>query len=453
MLKTLISKGFARIGGGRNPFTELILALQPSSKKSAFTLTELVVTMIVITLVVTITLPLTKKKMEKVDYFSYYMGYETVKSITTEVLDKVLNNTNDNGCSLELNGTCYQAPFNPPAYTWNNCDYYWSSTDPEDIATMNEFGVGCLHPNYGTQDYLVGALQACGGVDKFPTMAQIAEIANYLYNTDDVSTNNQVNTPWDSEKIAALGISFNEYGGFLVWGSDYPNFRFFNSDCTGTDTSYVASRADPSIYAFCIGENSDTKTPPASLLEAMSALFNNGMSTTVTTTTVASVQSAATSRDFSTLAPHLTLTNGLRIYIGSDYAEIDDLNDSTNENDRVGFILYVDVNGKSGKSLLFEDIFPFYLVKSGKVIPAYNPAIATGPISDAYLGVNVIYDSFSEDQRTVKLLLKDANFKKAACVTGYVTASTYCDGEVQYDICKDMAHDCRMIIKKPIKIF
>ena len=60
-------------------------------KKFAFTLTELVITMIIITLVIMVTLPLTKKKMEKVDTYSYYMGYVLAKEIAVLLDESMLS--------------------------------------------------------------------------------------------------------------------------------------------------------------------------------------------------------------------------------------------------------------------------------------------------------------------------------------------------------------------------
>ena len=46
--------------------------------------------------------------------------------------------------------------------------------------------------------------------------------------------------------------------------------------------------------------------------------------------------------------------------------EIAQLKDSVDEDDRVGFVVYVDIDGKRSKTRLYDDVFPFYLTKSGK---------------------------------------------------------------------------------------
>ncbi len=150
----------------------------------------------------------------------------------------------------------------------------------------------------------------------------------------------------------------------------------------------------------------------------------------------------------------MVLSNGLRLYI-SDYGTISDLSDSTDEGDGTGFVLYIDVNGSDGDSVLWSDVFPFYLTTSGKVIPAYNNEADNyaGAANKEHLNMNVLYDAYSSSEREVKLLIKDSNYKRAACVTGYVTSSKYCSEYSQYDLCKTGYHDCRFIVNKPFKLF
>ena len=403
-------------------------------KKSAFTLTELVVAMVVITLVVTVTLPLTKRKMHKVDNFSYYLGYETAKSIAREIIPKIgQEESSDSDCFAEVDGVCLtMAPQAAQSYKWNECDD-GITTNADDLAFMSKYGIskccnliGCN--SYG--DYWAGAAQLCGGVNKMASLNDLAKIAGYIYGKSMASNEEVSGVTFDPTKAAELGLPSTP-SFYLLSGEGYAGntmfTRLFETDSTTWDD--LSRFKDSDALAVCVVGSAEDNFS-GSLLNNLESAFNNSQSATTTTTPVTSVQTAATSRDFSSLTPHLTLTNGLRIYIGSDYAEIAELSDSVNENDRIGFIIYIDVNGKSGKSMLYEDIFPFYLVKSGKVIPGYNPAIASGPVSRDYMGVNVIFDSYTDGTRSVKLLLKDANFKKAACVAGYVTSATYCDGEV-----------------------
>ena len=180
--------------------------------------------------------------------------------------------------------------------------------------------------------------------------------------------------------------------------------------------------------------------------------IKNKYNTSATNCAAAAI--AANTTNFAGRSPHVTLSNGLVLYI-SDYGTISALSDATDTADRKGFILFVDVNGSKGNSVLYEDVFPYYLTSGGKVIPGYKDEDdnRSGAANKDNLSMNVIYDSYANDKREVKLLMKDSNFKRAACATGYVKSSKYCDGDVQYNLCKKDYHDCRFIINKPFKLF
>lgn len=151
--------------------------------------------------------------------------------------------------------------------------------------------------------------------------------------------------------------------------------------------------------------------------------------------------------------PHIVFTNGLKLYIGSDYGEIDDLSDAENEDDRTGYILYIDINGTLGAGKLWDDVYPFYKLKSGKIITGYKKGAQDGKNYNNLISVNVLYDYYSGENREERLLITDADYHRAACISGYIKSQKYCGAILQDDICKDMVKDCRMIVKKPIKIF
>ena len=127
--------------------------------------------------------------------------------------------------------------------------------------------------------------------------------------------------------------------------------------------------------------------------------------------------------------------------------------EGTAEDDRSAMAVYIDVNGSSGKSRLYTDVFPFYLLYSGKVIPAYDTVSKSGANNNEHLSVNVIYDDYTTDLRQIKLLMRNSNFQSAACAIGLMKSPNYCQDKTQYDICKDKVHDCRMIVNEPIKVF
>ena len=178
----------------------------------------------------------------------------------------------------------------------------------------------------------------------------------------------------------------------------------------------------------------------------MEQTFNNQKSDC--SVPVTSVETAAAGENFKNLTPHIELANGLKFYIGSDYEDIEILSDAEEENDRSGFLVYIDVDGNSGKAKLNEDVVAYYLLRSGKILPA--PQV---PKTNEVLKTNVLYDVYSGNKRDIKMLLTDSDYKTAVCTTGYIKSVKYCGTTVQDEICKDAVNDCRIIVKEPVKLF
>ena len=122
-------------------------------------------------------------------------------------------------CAFEIAGTCFTAPFWPTPHVWNACDISGNTSDPDDLAFMSKYGLRyCLRPDLGKNDYWAGAVEACGGVSKMPTMAQVAEIANYVYNTTGIGAQtDKSGSTLDYDKVAELGFTASSGSSFYVW--------------------------------------------------------------------------------------------------------------------------------------------------------------------------------------------------------------------------------------------
>ena len=363
------------------------------------------------------------------------MGYNTIKDISPYAFAAVSGIISDADKekfdrTIELSdGTSFSAPFFPEALTEEECE------------ELIEQGYGIKWCNYD-DDFWAGAVKACGGVDKMPTEGQIKKLDNHLCHYKGANG-------IDVELATEMGftITGNSTAHFLVWlgeeRSDNRSGFFTFSDILST--AYDTYRYQETTQALCFlgyGPN---------LCEIVKENFNiKSYDCEVTPQTVST---AATNGDLSGITPHIVFQNGLKMYIGLNYGDLSELSDAEEENDRKGFLVYMDVNGDSGEGKLWEDVFPFYLLKSGKILAGYREDTPSGGNNRDHLSVNVIYDSYTGDTREVKLLMSDANFRSAACATGYIKSAKYCGDKVQYDICKDVTHDCRMIVKEPIKIF
>jgi len=220
-------------------------------------------------------------------------------------------------------------------------------------------------------------------------------------------------------------------------------------------TEGISAEVMPTINSL-IDSGASVSDYAARLREEIVKVFSIASSSSATS--VSSVQSAATSKDFSSLTPHVTFANGAKLYIGSAISTIAQLSDSTDEKDRSGYVLYIDVDGKQHKTKLYSDVFPYYLTRSGKVIPAFDSSVVAGANNNEHLAFNIIADIFdASGNRTEKILAAGVSFREAACLSKLVTSSTYCGTfaattSVNGVNCTLAEPDCRIKVKKPIRI-
>ncbi len=174
----------------------------------------------------------------------------------------------------------------------------------------------------------------------------------------------------------------------------------------------------------------------------------------------------ADTTEFSDLTPDLILRNGVRLYnVHKDPDLIPQLrivgqDDETSEKDmnQQGYIVYADVDGSKGNSILWEDVYPFYITLSGRVIPAYdseaNPD-GSGGDSENHLQVSVKNETYSSNgHRIMRWLSKSVSFKEGGCQSGYVNSSTpYCGGLFYNNECSSGNSSCQLKIIRPLKFF
>lgn len=174
---------------------------------------------------------------------------------------------------------------------------------------------------------------------------------------------------------------------------------------------------------------------------------------------------ADTTTDFKNIVPDMVLRNGMRLYnlSQSDPVEISDLSSAqlkadsnsahyTNASGEVlylaqsGYKVYVDLDGESGDSELWYDVYPFYITMNGNVIPAYDTSASaeeTGANSKFHLLTNV-YDQFVEsNQVKIEKIIGNESYKNSACKAKRINSDTkYCSGTDVLDRCKQDGHQC-----------
>ena len=170
--------------------------------------------------------------------------------------------------------------------------------------------------------------------------------------------------------------------------------------------------------------------------------------------------------DFSSLTPDMTLRNGIRLYnlhydpVLIPHLRISGTDEETALNDynQKGYVIYADIDGIRGNSVLWDDIYPFYVTLSGRVIPAYdsiaNPE-GSGADSEHHMQVSIINETFSANgKRILKWLSKSISFKQGACESGLVNPDTpYCSGIDNNPVCSSENSFCFLKYISPIKFF
>ena len=89
-----------------------------------------------------------------------------------------------------------------------------------------------------------------------PTIAQLADIANYVYNTSGIGSN-VYGLTLDTDKVAQLGFSIDSTGYFYVWSEEYSyngaSARYFAPTYTYS-TPYGRVRNLSNYQAVCLGD-------------------------------------------------------------------------------------------------------------------------------------------------------------------------------------------------------
>ena len=147
----------------------------------------------------------------------------------------VISKLGRSDCFASIGNLCFAAPaFTPSAITYNEC-----------LSLKDELGIKHCgnYDSYGG-DFWAGAVKTCGGVNKILTPSQLTELANYLYNTNNLpqTEDSPSGLTLDIEKASSLGINVNEYSNFKIWSNTEENetssyFRYFMPTYTGYGTS------------------------------------------------------------------------------------------------------------------------------------------------------------------------------------------------------------------------
>ncbi len=163
-------------------------------------------------------------------------------------------------CAIELSdGTCFTAPFIPTPHVWNGCDENGTTSDPDDLAFMSEYGLQyCMYSGHGKNDYWAGAVKACHDMgSSLPSQEQLTALANELY--DAPISGSSTATEYanrDNDLAVSMGFITSPSNAFWLWSSEeYSKYsaycRYFYS--TRTYRPYD-SRYGSNSQAVCLAE-------------------------------------------------------------------------------------------------------------------------------------------------------------------------------------------------------
>ena len=172
-------------------------------------------------------------------------GFKTPNTQQKDLRSINVKSLDGRNCAFEINGTCFTAPFTPAPLTKAECE--------EEVA-KGDLGIKeCKYDN----DYWAGAVKACGGVSKMPTMTQVADIANYVYNTSGIGAKADIlDLRLDYDKVAELGFTATQGSSFFVWsGEEDSNIYAYGRSFYPTYTTWnYFFRNSSHQLAVCLGD-------------------------------------------------------------------------------------------------------------------------------------------------------------------------------------------------------
>jgi len=179
--------------------------------------------------------------------------------------------------------------------------------------------------------------------------------------------------------------------------------------------------------------------------------------------------SAVATTDTDGTHPAVTLTNGMQISFLTTQASANNalFTSEVIVTDKNGWIVIVDINGHGkGQDKAYYDKMPFFISRSGKVIPLFGqvngirgyetaaPTLDAGG-NNSLLAFDVVYTA-STTSNNLSILNggHGVSFRQAACLSGYLNqADTYCTTPVAVTksaTCTTAA-DCKMRVVKKLK--
>ncbi|HIS37210.1 TPA: hypothetical protein IAC10_11380, partial [Candidatus Scatousia excrementigallinarum] len=154
--------------------------------------------------------------------------------------EKLVKNCKEDGY-FEANGKKWSCPFYPTPISRTECD-----------AALREGKLG-IKECYYEGDYWAGAVKQCGGINKMPTMDDLAKIASLIYKGNPTvgAYKDVYNLTYESGTATSLGLP---EPSFYLWsGEEHSKTNAYGRDFNPTYTDYnYTYRYNSGKQAFCL---------------------------------------------------------------------------------------------------------------------------------------------------------------------------------------------------------
>jgi hypothetical protein len=385
--------------------------------KLAYTLAEVVIVMLIISVIVGIGIKISKLKTSKITPINYYSAYSTLKNVNAEML-KDFKTNDDYLLSHKI-----LKMFLPPVF---------AQISEEEF--MCEIGYSKLCTPRG-----------CSCVEDGSSLPLEDE-------TEDVQQVCPVVIPCGKQCDASTNYLLKDISGFSRTCST-SNQQWSETKCACIPTTQTLPRKGEN---YCKLFANYTNTIP-SLIEGGTECKGDSISDSTTS--------------FNNKKPDVVLRNGMYLYnMSQNPVQISILQGNSNgttytkddgsevDIDEWGYTIYVDIDGKNSDGVLWEDVFPFYVTLSGIVVPGFSMGVdQAGGANAQYLQTSISDEYSSDGVREINWITKGKSFKESACKMGYLKdTSSYCKMPQAYTQnvnCTMSGHDCRFHYITPIKFF
>lgn len=406
------------------------------NSKKGYTLTEVVIVMLVVAVVVSVSIKITKAKLDNIVSYTYYSGYSTLKGVTSQMVKDFKASDQQYMAVPDLSAYNRIFMFRNALFPVMNIGKYVGKdvmavdtdtivkqescalttadgrppTCPDDYYWVDYPICACrelIKPDEGSPDITLrppgggttGTVRPGGGTlfgcDKQPTEAEKQEkrcqgltfsqrICDWVRT---VCTNGQT---WSTEECACVSNSSSGSGGcHNAPTSEQKDARYCSTGQRFNDT--ICDWVNISPWPPCAGDEYRWDVTQCKCVPEPITIPRSGQNFCEKFVSYSNTKSGsaectgskidATLTDFSEQTPDITLRNGMRIYnIRQNPGEIADLANNTQgatydgvpNVNTYGYTVYIDIDGEKGPSTLWQDVYPFYITMAGKVIPAYD---------------------------------------------------------------------------------